>query len=105
MDIAGVAKETFADLVAPEFRGTAYSMYNAFTGLALPSASLVFGYLTDRHGLRLVPFASCPSRLFDTESCKAAIRYGVMNICALTGPSILSIFLFSKNIYTYHCGV
>ena len=52
MDIAGVAKETFADLVAPEFRGTAYSMYNAFTGLALPSASLVFGYLTDRHGFQ-----------------------------------------------------
>lgn len=48
----GVGRAIVADLVLPEFRGTAYGIYNAFTGLALLPASLIFGFLADRHGFQ-----------------------------------------------------
>lgn len=46
----GVGRAIVADLVGPEFRATAYGMYNAFTGLALLPASIIFGYLADKFG-------------------------------------------------------
>lgn len=46
----GVGRAIVADLVEERWRGTAYGMYNAFTGFALLPASLVFGFLWDRFG-------------------------------------------------------
>lgn len=46
----GVGKAIVADLVEERIRGTAYGIYNAFTGIALLPASLVFGFLWDRFG-------------------------------------------------------
>ena len=47
----GVGRAIVADLVGEEWRATAYGMYNAFTGIALLPASLVFGLLWDRYGV------------------------------------------------------
>ena len=46
----GVGKAIVADLVDEKIRGTAYGVYNAFTGIALLPASLIFGFLWDRSG-------------------------------------------------------
>lgn len=46
----GVGRAIVADLVKPEWRGSAYGMYSAFTGIALLPASLVFGILWDLFG-------------------------------------------------------
>lgn len=46
----GVGRAIVADLVEERWRGTAYGMYNAFTGFALLPASLIFGILWDYFG-------------------------------------------------------
>lgn len=46
----GVGRAIVADLVEERWHGTAYGMYNAFTGFALLPASLVFGFLWDSFG-------------------------------------------------------
>ncbi len=46
----GVGRAIVAGLVAPEVRATAFGIYNAFTGLALLPASVIFGYLSQRFG-------------------------------------------------------
>lgn len=46
----GVGRAIVADLVKEEWRGSAYGMYSAFTGIALLPASLVFGILWDFSG-------------------------------------------------------
>ena len=46
----GVGRAIVADLVGPEFRATAYGIYNAFTGLALLPGSIIFGFLADYFG-------------------------------------------------------
>lgn len=46
----GVGRAVVADLVREEWRATAFGVYNAFTGIALLPASLIFGFLWDRFG-------------------------------------------------------
>lgn len=46
----GVAKAIVADLVIPEVRGTAFGVFNAFTGAALLPGSVIFGFLAERLG-------------------------------------------------------
>lgn len=48
----GVGRAIVASLVPAELRGTAFGMYNAFTGLALLPASVLFGYLGQHFGSR-----------------------------------------------------
>lgn len=44
----GVGRAIVADLVEENHRGTAYGIYNAFTGIALLPASLIFGFFWDK---------------------------------------------------------
>ena len=46
----GVGRAIVAGLVAEEVRATAFGIYNAFTGLALLPASVLFGFLAQRYG-------------------------------------------------------
>ncbi|MBI4273040.1 MFS transporter [Candidatus Uhrbacteria bacterium] len=46
----GVGRAIVADLVREEWRGTAYGMYNACTGIAALPASLAFGFIWDAYG-------------------------------------------------------
>lgn len=46
----GVGRAIVADLVPERLRGTAYGVYNAFTGVAALPAGIVFGLLWDRFG-------------------------------------------------------
>ncbi|MBI2055242.1 MAG: MFS transporter [Candidatus Sungbacteria bacterium] len=46
----GVGRAIVADLVPAEFRGTAYGVFHAITGLALLPGSVVFGYLSQNFG-------------------------------------------------------
>lgn len=49
----GVGRAVVAGLVPADNRGTAFGVYNAFTGLALLPASLAFGYISQHWGSRL----------------------------------------------------
>ena len=44
----GVQKAFLAGIVPPDFKATAYGVYNTAIGLALFPASLIGGYLWDR---------------------------------------------------------
>lgn len=46
----GVGRAIIADLVEEKWRGTAYGIYNAATGIALLPASIIFGVLWDYFG-------------------------------------------------------
>ncbi len=46
----GVGRAIVADLAPEEWRGTAYGMYNACTGIAALPASVIFGFLWDAYG-------------------------------------------------------
>ena len=46
----GVGRAVVADLVEERWRGSAYGIYNACTGMAALPASIVFGYLWDTQG-------------------------------------------------------
>lgn len=48
----GVGRAIVAGLVVPDLRATAFGFYNAFTGVALLPASVVFGYLNQQWGSR-----------------------------------------------------
>lgn len=69
----GVGRAIVAGLVEPQVRATAYGIYNAFTGLALLPASLIFGYLSQRF------------------SSEAAFSYG-----AILALAAALLFLFSS---------
>lgn len=47
----GIGRAIVADLVEEKLRATAFGIYNAFTGIALLPASLIFGFLWDRFGV------------------------------------------------------
>jgi MFS family permease len=46
----GVGRAVVADLVEERWRGAAYGVYSACTGIALLPAGIIFGYLWDRYG-------------------------------------------------------
>ena len=48
----GVGRAIVAGLVVPDLQATAFGFYNAFTGVALLPASVVFGYLNQHWGSR-----------------------------------------------------
>src|SRR3989344_2236839 len=47
----GIGRAIVADLVEEKLRATAFGIYNAFNGIALLPASLIFGFLWDKFGV------------------------------------------------------